>query len=65
MSESLDEQLEALIDKHSVLDILVSLELLCEEKRLHILANWQDKVTAAPWHKASIECGKAARKVEC
>lgn len=55
------EVLEALIDKHSLLDVLVGLELVCAEKAEHIRANWQDGQLAKAWDKAATVCGNAAR----
>lgn len=55
------EQIEAMIDQASVLDVLTALEIVCGEKADHIRANWQDKVLANAWDRASKVCGTAAR----
>lgn len=60
----LAEELEAMIDRHSLLDVLIGLELVCAEKAEHIRYSWQDRVTARPWDAASKVCGAAARKVD-
>lgn len=46
-------QIEALIDSHSLTRVLESIALICREKADHIRENWQDKVTAEPWDKAA------------
>lgn len=57
------EELEALIDATSLLDVLTALECICGEKAEHIRTNWQDRITARHWDKASTVCGKAARTI--
>ncbi len=54
--------LEAEIDKHGLLHVLIGLELICAEKAAHIRVNWQDEVTANLWDKASNKIGELARK---
>lgn len=48
------EELEALIDATSLLDVLTGLELVCSEKAEHVRSNWQDKALAKLWDRASI-----------
>ena len=64
MRPNLTEELEKLIDASSLLDVLTGLELVCAEKAEHIRANWQDKLTARPWDKASRSFGKLARETD-
>jgi predicted metalloenzyme YecM len=59
--ESMTEVLERLIDKNSLLDVLIGLELVCSEKAAHIAENYQDKKLAAKWNRASARCGQLAR----
>lgn len=63
MRDNLTEILESLVDRHSLVDVLVGLELVCAEKAEHIRHNWQDRVTAKDWDVASRACVAAARKV--
>ncbi len=56
--------LEPLVDKHGLLHILVSLELVCAEKSAHIEMNWQDKALAKEWDKASKAIENVSHKVE-
>lgn len=46
------EQLEAIIDSHTLSDVLAALGNICDEKANHITENWQDRQTARPWIKA-------------
>jgi hypothetical protein len=50
----LSEQLEKMVDRTSLSDILLLLAVICEEKTDHIRANWQDKTTANVWAR----CGR-------
>ena len=60
---SLTAEIEALIEKHSTLDVLTAIECICGEKAEHIRHNWQDNLTARRWDQASRAAGKAARNV--
>jgi hypothetical protein len=61
---NITEELEALIDATSLLDVLTGLELICVEKAEHVRVNWQDRALAKLWDRASIVCGKAARHAD-
>lgn len=58
---SLSEQVEALIDQHSLLDVLVAIECACGDKAEHIRHNWQDRKLARLWDSASKAVGRAIR----
>ncbi len=58
---SIEEQIEALIDKHGLLHVLTTIELLCAEKAEHIQVNWQDRMTARAWDNASKRISKLLR----
>lgn len=58
------DQLESLIDAYSLGDILEALTGIAYEKAAHILANWQDNVTAQPWQKAAILIDKITGKID-
>jgi len=64
METPISETLEAMIDKHGLLHVLTALELICGEKAEHIKVNWQDKVTAKPWERASNALYTAVRKID-
>lgn len=58
------EQLEHIVDAHSLLDVLTALELMCLEKGEHLRCNWQDERTAKNWGRASKACYTAAQSVD-
>lgn len=60
---SLDETLEALIDKHGLLQIVTGLDLICAEKAEHLRVNWQDKASARVWDRAANALQTASRKI--
>jgi hypothetical protein len=61
---NITEQLEALIDGSSLLDVLTGLSLICSEKADHIRDNWQDTTTARTWRKASNEIEVTVRRID-
>jgi hypothetical protein len=60
----LSEQLEKMVDRTSLSDILSLLAIICEEKTDHIRANWQDKTTANVWARCSRELDVIAARVK-
>lgn len=58
------ETLETLIDQSSLLDVLIGLELVCLEKSAFIVADWQDRRTAAVWKSMSKLLYKLAQTCE-
>jgi hypothetical protein len=60
---SLSEQLETLLDKHGLMDVLIALECLCTDKADHIRINWQDNSLAREWDKYAKLLQTLARKV--
>lgn len=53
LSATEQDQIEAMIDSHTLSDVLAALANICCDKANHIEDNWQDGVTAQPWIKAS------------
>lgn len=47
------EQLEMLVDAHSMADVLDALEIIANEKAVHISENWQDRPLAKLWANAA------------
>jgi len=45
------QQLEQLIDKHSLGTIVEMLTEICHEKAEHVSLNWQDSITARTWRQ--------------
>jgi hypothetical protein len=48
---TLADQLEAIVDKTSLSEVLEALAQVCCEKSNHLESNWQDKATAKEWLK--------------
>jgi len=57
------EQLEQLIDKHGLRNVLLDLAFICDGKADHVRSNWQDEVTAKTWERASKVCDVAQLRV--
>ena len=53
-------QLEEMVDKVGMANVLYALEHICGMKAEHVLANWQDRSTAAWWQKRATACNKLA-----
>jgi hypothetical protein len=45
--------LEKMVDRSTVYQVVQALSEICAEKGQHIVENWQDRVTAAPWFRVS------------
>lgn len=45
-------QLEAMVDKHTLADVLIALAEICIEKGEHLSYNWADAVAASNWVQA-------------
>lgn len=57
------EQLEQLIDQHSLKYILESLSTICSEKADHIRTNWQDRDLAKEWQHTAMWINSIVGKV--
>lgn len=44
-------ELELMVDRYSVAEVLEALASICREKADHIRTNWQDNATAKEWDK--------------
>lgn len=47
------DDLEQMIDRNGLEHVLNALSVICAEKAEHLNTNWQDKVAARDWIKAS------------
>lgn len=56
-------ELEALIDRHSLAHVVTGLSLICSEKAEHLRSNWQDKTAAKAWDADAKTLEKAARMI--
>jgi hypothetical protein len=57
-------QLEAMVDRVGLRNVLYALVHICHEKSDHIDANWQDYYTAREWTKEALRLQKAADRVD-
>ncbi len=64
MNQELFEQLERMVDKHAIEEVITALADVCAEKADHIAVNWQDHTLAATWSATSKELAAIASKLE-
>lgn len=62
--EKLVEELEHLVDKTGVVDVLLALARMCNEQAEHLRCNWQDSVTAKHWDRIARTIDRCASKIE-
>jgi hypothetical protein len=60
IEQGTQDQLEAILDYHSLKSVLTALSEICALKSEHIAIHWQDTATAKIWMLASDLCDKAA-----
>lgn len=55
---TIENLLEALVDKHGLANVLSALARICDEKAEHLAVNWQDTASAKVWAEdaEAIEC---------
>ena len=56
-------RLEQVLDDCGLLETVVALALICEEKAIHLESNWQDARAAALWRRAAKVLDRAAATV--
>lgn len=54
------EALEGMVDKYTLFEVLVALDVIAGDKADHLRANWQDHVSAKTWDRARAAVTKAA-----
>lgn len=54
-------QLEAMVDKVGLRNVLYALEHICHEKAEHLRNNWQDRTSAGVWNRRGNKLNKVAR----
>lgn len=62
---SLEDQLETLIDSHSLPNVLEALSQVCLGKASHLEENWQDSITAKSWQVVAQKLDHLAWKNPC
>ena len=60
IDQGTQEQLEALVDYHSLESVLSALSEICALKSEHVAVHWQDTITAKAWMRASDTLDKTA-----
>jgi|TARA_R110000824_G_scaffold11785_6_gene51750 hypothetical protein len=50
LNEQHQQQIELLVDRHSVTEVIAALVEVCQAKADHINTNWQDTLSAAHWN---------------
>lgn len=55
--------LEPIVDKYGLLNVMVALQCMCEEKAEHLRANWQDETLAQQWDTASRHFERSLRGI--
>jgi hypothetical protein len=57
------DDLEQMVDRLGLSKVLFMLAEICHEKADHVETNWQDRVLAADWRKASRAVDRIAETV--
>lgn len=52
-TENYTRQLEDILDRTSLQDILSALSAICADKAEHVSSNWQDEALAKAWQRAA------------
>lgn len=63
MKQQLVNQLEQLIDREGMGNVLAALVDVCQEKAAHLAENWQDDKLAKQWEKTGNELNKCSAKL--
>lgn len=56
------EALEKLIDRVGLSTLAAAIGCICEDKRFHLIASWQDPTSARHWADMSLEFSIVERK---
>lgn len=64
MTTDATTELETLVDRYGLANLVEMLAIVCEEKADHIRANWQDRITANAWAAASREFDRCAPRIK-
>ena len=63
--QTLEYELEELLDASNVREILEALVDICHGKADHLRANWQDDVSAKGWERDARTIDKIISKIVC
>jgi aspartate/glutamate racemase len=56
--DDMDDQIEYLIDRTTLREVVFTLAMVCTEKAEHLRANWQDDRSAHAWDNAASRLSK-------
>jgi hypothetical protein len=59
----LQNEVEALIDRHSIQELVAALAKVCDHKANHAMSNWQDKHLAKLWQRNAIALNQVQAKL--
>jgi hypothetical protein len=57
------EQIESIVDREGLEEVLIAIIHICDEKAEHVAVNWQDTTTAKWWTNAAEQIQRAERSV--
>ena len=64
MTQDATSELETLVDRHGLSNVIEALSIVCAEKADHIQTNWQDNVLAGSWERSSHQLDTVAARVK-
>lgn len=65
LQDELQNNIEALIDKNTLAEVIEALETICYLKSQHLIENWQDAQTSKVWARAGKKLGKLLSYPTC
>lgn len=60
----LQNEVEALLDRHPIDELVAALAAVCDHKASHVLENWQDKHLAKLWQRNAIALDRVQAKLQ-
>jgi hypothetical protein len=60
---SAQDQLEQIVDRVGLKNVIETLAIICDLKADHILSNWQDSSTASAWQRNTKVLDTAAARI--
>jgi hypothetical protein len=60
----LQNEVEALLDRHPIDELVAALAEVCDLKASHVLENWQDKHLAKLWQRNAIALNQVQAKLQ-
>jgi hypothetical protein len=60
----LQNEIEALLDRHPIDELVAALAEVCDHKADHVMSNWQDKHLAKLWQRNAIALNQVQAKLQ-